>query len=269
LKNVLTIAGSDSLAGGGLQADLKTFEELDVFGVSALTSIVSVMTDKLLIHQIEASVIEQQLDSIFGNLQIDYLKTGLIGDLPTLKLVTKKLQQYPQIKVVVDPVMVFKEAQTAIKADYLEFFCKEFLPLAYVVTPNLAEAAQLSGIGIIESQAQMQRAALKIQALGCQNIVIKGGSRLSGTLAIDYAKLGKKEYWLQGPKIQQQTIDGAGCTFSAAITAQLAKGEPLIEAITFAKKFVYLGIADGQVVNSKLGNVWQGAYRQRRLTDET
>jgi len=268
VEKVLTIAGADSLAGGGIQADLKTFEELDVFGVSALTTIVSIAAEKLLIHQVPPVVISEQIDSIFNNIKVDYLKTGLIGNLATLKLVTEKLQRYPFMKVVIDPVLVFKEAQTDVKADYLKFFRKEFLPLAYVVTPNLAEAAQLSGTATITDRKGMQQAALKIQNLGCQNVVIKGGSRLAGELAFDYAKLGTKEYWLESPKVDQQTIDGAGCTFSAAITAQLAKGDSLIEAIRFAKKFVYLGIADGVAVNSRLGNVWQGAYRQRRINNE-
>ncbi|MQS75532.1 bifunctional hydroxymethylpyrimidine kinase/phosphomethylpyrimidine kinase [Companilactobacillus halodurans] len=264
MENVLTIAGSDSLAGGGLEADLKTFEELDTFGLSVVTSIVSIQKNGIAIYQEPISVIEQQLDSVLNNLPIHYLKTGLLGDLATLKLLTSKLRQRNQ-KMVVDPVLVFKEGDAAIEKDYLDYYRQNFLPMAYLSTPNLDEAAKLSGMHKLKSRSDIQLAAEKIQAFGCKNVVIKGGSRLPGEIALDYAKLGQDEYWLEDTKILTGAIDGAGCTFSAAITAQLAQGESLISSIKFAKEFVHLGIENGIIVNKKLGNVWQGAYRQKRI----
>lgn len=264
MENVLTVAGSDSLSGGGIEADLKTFEELNVFGLSALTNIAVITNDNVMLNQVDSQLIKQQLDSIFSHMPIHFLKTGLIGDLSALKTITAKLREYPDINVVIDPVLVFKEGKNPIQKDYLEYFQKNLLPLGYVVTPNLDEAAQLSGMDEIKNQTDMILAAKKIQELGCQNVVIKGGSRLSGDLAIDFLRLGDNEYWLKSNKINKQTIDGAGCTFSAAITAQLANGMSLFDAINFSKRFVHLGIEHGIVINSQLGNVWQGAYRKRR-----
>lgn len=260
MEDVLTIAGSDSLAGGGIQADLKTFEELDVFGVSALTSIASIISDEVILNQINSAVILQQLDSILDQLPVHFAKTGLLGDVSALRVICNKLEQY-KMKIVVDPVLVFKEGNSQIESGYLEVMKKKLLPLAYVVTPNLEEAKQLSGLLEINDKSDLKKAAKIIQDLGCPNVVIKGGSRLPGDTAIDYLRSNDKDYWFESSKINNIATDGAGCTFSAAITAKLATGQSLSESVNFAKKFVRLGIKDGIKINSQLGSVWQGAYR--------
>ncbi|MFC6323815.1 bifunctional hydroxymethylpyrimidine kinase/phosphomethylpyrimidine kinase [Companilactobacillus baiquanensis] len=260
MEDILTIAGSDSLAGGGIQADLKTFEELNTFGVSALTSIASIINNEVILNQINSAVILQQLDSILDQLPIHFAKTGLLGDASALRIVCNKLRQY-DLKLVVDPVLVFKEGSSQIEADYLEIMKDKLIPLAYVITPNLEEAKRLSGISQITTKNDLVKAAKIIQTFGCPNVVIKGGARFSDDQAIDYLRCGNIDYWFEGPKIDSQAIDGAGCTFSAVITAKLATGQSLPESVNFAKKFVRAGIKSGVKINSQLGSVWQGAYR--------
>lgn len=260
MEDVLTIAGSDSLAGGGIQADLKTFEELDVFGVSALTSIASIINNEVILNQINSAVILQQLDSILDQLPIHFAKTGLLGDTAALKIICNKLEQY-DLKLIVDPVLVFKEGDSQIKSDYLDLMKDRLLPLAYVVTPNLEEAKQLSGLSEITTKDDIREAAKRIQKTGCKNVVIKGGNRFPGDQAIDYLRCEEIDYWFEGSKINNLATDGAGCTFSAVITAELATGQSLPEAVNFAKRFVRQGIKKGIKINSQLGSVWQGAYR--------
>lgn len=260
MENVLTIAGSDSLAGGGIQADLKTFEELNVFGVSALTSVASITPTNLTLHQLPTAVIVDQLTSILTQLPIHFAKTGLLGDLATLEAVCAQLES-TTTQVVVDPVLVFKEGQSQLQTTYITAVKQRLLPLGYVTTPNLAEAAQLSGM-TITNKTEMVEAAKRIQATGCPNVVIKGGNRLAGDVASDYLRMGSVDYWFESPKIDRQTTDGAGCTFSAAITAQLAKGQALPEAVEVAKRFVHMGITHGVSISERLGSVWQGASRQ-------
>lgn len=261
MENVLTIAGSDSLAGGGIEADLKTFEELNVFGLSALTSVASITPEGVNLSQIPPTVIGQQLDSILSQLPVHFAKTGLLGSQAALTMVCDKLQA-TKLKLVVDPVLVFKEGETQLHTTYIDAMTHKLLPLGYVTTPNLDEARQLSGLADITNRDQMREAALRIQAFGCPNVVIKGGSRLAGDVALDYLRAGDQDYWFTGPKIDRQTTDGAGCTFSAAITAELANGQSLPAAVAAAKTFVRLGITHGVAISATLGSVWQGASRQ-------
>lgn len=260
MENVLTIAGSDSLAGGGIQADLKTFEELHTFGLSALTSVVSVLPDELKAFQLPAEVMATQLTSVFDQVPIKAVKTGLLGNLTALTLAVKCLRS-SQISVVVDPVMVFKEGPLQVTPEYLTALKETLLPLATITTPNLLEAQQLSGL-TITNREQMVAAARQIQALGCPNVVIKGGSRLGGSVAPDCLLIGDDVTWLEAPIILNAASDGAGCTFSAAITAQLAKGQELLEAVTFAKKFVHAAITHGVAISHDYGSVWPGGWHQ-------
>ena len=253
MEKVLTIAGSDSLAGGGLQADLRTFEELEVFGLSVVTSIASIQPETVEISWLTPVVIRQQLQSILTQTKLRYLKTGLM-DSAALQVVCDELAPRT-CQLVVDPVLVFKEGQTELQTDYLTLLRQKLLPLAYLTTPNLTEASQISGVEIT-TKADCELAAQKIQALGCPNVVIKGGARLAGSGASDLLLSGTKFTWLEGPRSSKTTTDGAGCTFSAAITARLASGSTLLEAVQYAKAFVYQGIEHGVVINDHFGDVW-------------
>lgn len=260
LENVLTIAGSDSLAGGGIQADLKTFEEMNVFGVSALTSIASILPTDVAVTPLPADLLDQQLTSILTQLPLRAAKTGLLGSVAAIEVVSQQLRKHP-VPLVIDPVLVLKEGALTPQAEYLATLKQRLLPLGTVTTPNLAEAQQLSGLTLTKAE-QLPAAAQRIQALGCPNVVIKGGSRLAGSTAVDYLRVGDQDYWFSTPKLKQTTTDGAGCTFSAAITAQLALGKPLPDAVAVAKRFVRLAIRHGVTISDQFGSVWQGASRQ-------
>lgn len=261
MENVLTIAGSDSLAGGGVQADLKTFEELNVFGVSALTSLVTVTPTGTQQTNLSAKLLSEQLDSILEQLPINYAKTGLIGDFSNLLVVIKKLMN-TDIQLVVDPVLFFKEGRHDFHKIYADAIKNLLLPIGFVTTPNLKEATYLSDSGPLTNKWAVREAAKRIQAHGCSNVVIKCGGHFPGSIAYDYLLDGDQSYWFESPKLTTVTTDGAGCTFSAAITASLANGYALVDAVRFANQFVYLGIKNGVHINQRLGSVWQGAYRQ-------
>jgi pyridoxine kinase len=260
MQNVLTIAGSDSLAGGGLQADLKTFEELNVFGLSATTSIANIFPDDVSIKVLDPELVKEQLDSVLTQVPIAYAKTGLLGSVAMIELVKQELEEN-NLPLVVDPVLVFKEGETAEEVDYLAAMKNDLLPLASVTTPNLTEAEQLSGLKI-ESIGQLPQAAQRIQDLGCPNVIIKGGSRLSGNEAVDYLLTEKQGYWFRNNKIDTAITNGAGCTFSAAITAFLAQEKSVVDAVKMAKEFVRLAIIHGVTIGDS-GSVWQGATRQQ------
>ncbi|TGD19078.1 bifunctional hydroxymethylpyrimidine kinase/phosphomethylpyrimidine kinase [Levilactobacillus suantsaiihabitans] len=262
MQNVLTVAGSDSLAGGGIQADLKTFEELDVFGLSVLTSIVNVTQTQFNQHNLSADLVTEQLKSVLTTISIDFIKTGLLGNSANLYATVEQLSDY-RTKLVIDPVLSFKEANTTTNRDYVTSLKERLLPLGFLTTPNLAEACILSGVTSISSTTDVQQAAQKIQALGCPNVVIKCGSRFPGDTAYNYLLTESDAYWFDTPKLAVTTTDGAGCTFSAAITALLARDYSLVDAVQLATRFVYLGIQAGVPISSQLGSVWQGAYRQK------
>ncbi|AYM03987.1 hydroxymethylpyrimidine/phosphomethylpyrimidine kinase [Levilactobacillus brevis] len=263
MENVLTIAGSDNLAGGGIQADLKTFEELDVFGVSALTSVVNVVPGEIHPHTLSSELLAEQLDATLSQLPIHFAKIGLIGSFSNLLVIIKKLMN-TDIKLIVDPVLFFKEGTHHFQKLYADAMKSLLLPIAYLVTPNLEEAAYLSDTSKLETQSDIQQAAQKIQALGCPNVVIKFGSRFPGDTAYNYLLTESGDYWFDTPKLAVTTTDGAGCTFSAAITALLARDYSLVEAVRLATRFVYLGIQAGIPISPRLGSVWQGAYRQQK-----
>ncbi|KJW12734.1 bifunctional hydroxymethylpyrimidine kinase/phosphomethylpyrimidine kinase [Levilactobacillus spicheri] len=261
MQNVLTIAGSDSLAGGGLQADLKTFEELNTFGLSAITSVVSIMPTAVTVSLMKPEVLNQQLTAIFSRVPIRIIKTGLLGDVEMIRVVHAQLSQR-SVPLVIDPVLTFKEGGEYTQQDYVRMMKRQLLPLGTVVTPNLAEAQALSGMFLNRAE-QLPEAAQRIQHLGCPNVVIKGGSRLAGTDAIDYLRMGDQDYWFMEPKLKTPRTDGAGCTFSAAITALLAQGHPLPVAVSRAKTFVRSAIRDSVVIDERLGSVYQGSLRRR------
>lgn len=254
MENVLTIAGSDSLAGGGLQADLKTFEEFNIFGVSAITSIASIFKDSVKIETLDETTLRNQLDSIISQMKLSAIKIGLVGDINNVHLIAETLAENPA-PLVLDPVLVFKEGSTDCDKPYLTAV-KELLPKALITTPNLVEAEKLSGVKI-NSLEDMKKAAQAIQKLGCQNVVIKGGSRLSGAKAVDYLLTPNSERIFENPKANISMTNGAGCTFSAAVTANIALGQSVETSVEKAKSFVYAAIVHGNSV----GSVWQGASR--------
>lgn len=263
-KRLVTIAGSDALAGGGIQADLATFTEYGYQGVSVLTSIVTVLSDDFNIYPVETDIVAEQLDSVFALADISGVKTGLIPNRAQFELIATYLRNHVagKMPIIVDPVMVVKENDEWDITEIVSLFKTYLLPLATILTPNLAEAELLVGYEIT-NQATMIQAAKDLYALGAQAVVIKGGARLQGATALDIVFDGKQMIPLSNDKLETHFNNGAGCTFAAAITANLAQTDSVMNSVADAKDFVFTGIQHGIPLTNheSLGNVWQAARR--------
>ena len=263
MEKVLTIAGSDSTGGAGIQADLKTFEEYGVFGFSSLTSIVTMDPTTGWSHEVTElpeTLLEKQLISVFAGGPVAALKTGMMGNEQNIKMASKYIKQEKIQIVVIDPVIACKGTAQILQPKSVEGLKNDLLPLALVATPNLIEAGILSGLGEISSVAEMEEAAKRIVQMGAKHVVVKGGHRLAGEKALDLFYDGHTAHLLENELYPTDYNHGAGCTFSAAITAGLAKGYSVLEAVTLAKKFVAAAIKHGIQVNPYVGHVWHGAY---------
>ncbi|WP_057754950.1 bifunctional hydroxymethylpyrimidine kinase/phosphomethylpyrimidine kinase [Weissella kandleri] len=259
---VLTIAGADSLSGGGLQADLATFNELKLYGLATVTSIAAVQPDNLKITPLPATLVQDQLQSQQAAFQLRGVKIGLLPTVEQVELVATWIKQLPEkIPVVVDPVLVFKEAQTDAAVGLRDAYLRELFPLATIITPNLTEAMQLTGQALVNEQT-VARAGQALLQTGTQSVVIKGGHRLAGPMAKDYLLTQDGNQWLTSPKLTSNNNNGAGCTFSAAILSYLVQGNSLETAVAQAKTFVQHAIEAGLTINEQQGNVWQGANRE-------
>ncbi len=260
----LTIAGSDSSGGAGIQADLKTFEEYGTYGFSALTTIVTMDTDNGWHHNvypIDASIVAEQLKTVFAGGPVDAMKTGMLGSVDIVHVAEKAIKDNQQTNVVIDPVMVCKGEDEVLNPESAHAIRDLLLPLATVVTPNLFEAGVLSGLGKLSSIEEMKEAARLIHLLGTQNVVVKGGKALGGDKAIDVFFDGSEYTVLETAKIEPAYNHGAGCTFAAAITGGLANGLSVHDAVVKAKDFVSAAIRSGYAFNQYVGPVFHGGYR--------
>ena len=236
----LTIAGSDSGAGAGIQADLKTFAALSVYGTSAVTAITAQNT--LGVTQVLAlnpKLVAAQIDAIVMDIGAHALKTGMLANAPIIEVVAKKIRQHRLKNLVVDPVMVATSGDLLIKKNAVAALCSHLIPLATVVTPNIPEAEELTRMEL-RRYRDIEEAARRIVALGAKTVVIKGG-HLKGP-ANDLFFDGKKFIALNAPRIRSKNTHGTGCTFSAAIAAYLARGETLERAVRLAKKYITAAI---------------------------
>ncbi|EHS01719.1 phosphomethylpyrimidine kinase [Staphylococcus epidermidis VCU127] len=263
LKKVLTIAGSDTSAGAGMQADLKTFQELDVYGMVALTSIVT-MDKETWSHDvtpIDMNVFEKQLETAIS-IGPDAIKTGMLGTQDIIKRAGDVFVESGADYFVVDPVMVCKGEDEVLNPGNTEAMIQYLLPKATVVTPNLFEAGQLSGLGKLTSIEDMKKAAQVIYDKGTPHVIIKGGKALDQDKSYDLYYDGQQFYQLTTDMFQQSYNHGAGCTFAAATTAYLANGKSPKEAIIAAKAFVASAIKNGWKMNDFVGPVDHGAYNR-------
>ncbi|MBP2655212.1 MAG: pdxK [Firmicutes bacterium] len=259
----LTVAGSDTSGGAGLQADLKTFQELGVYGMTAVTVVVAQNPNNNWSHDIyplPLDVIEAQLETVLAGIGVDALKTGMLASSEVIELVARKIDQYAVKNVVIDPVMICKGTDEVLHPESAISIREQLAPRATVITPNVFEASQLSGI-VIKSIDDMKEAASKIYALGPKNVLIKGGSKLGTANAIDILYDGKQFITLETTKINTTFTHGAGCTTASAIAAGLAKGLSAREAVQQAKKFISTAIAHGFPLNSYVGPTCHAAHR--------
>lgn len=266
MKKVLTIAGSDTSGGAGLQADLKTFQEFGTFGMTAITSLVTMDITDNWSHHIETispESVKRQLETGFAGGTPAAIKTGMLGDIRTIPIVREMLERHQAKNIVIDPVLACKGTAGILLSENATVIREYLLPIADVTTPNLVEAGILSDLGDLQTLDDMANAAQIIHDFGAKVVVIKGGRRFDdgSQEAIDLYYDGQTYQYLKRPMIQTPNNHGAGCTFAAAITAGLAKGKTPLEAVIAAKAFVHAAILQGQTFNQYLGHIWHGAYR--------
>jgi len=239
----VTIAGSDSGGGAGIQADLKTFSALGVYGATVITALTAQNTHGVsAIHDVPPEFVTAQIDAVFSDLAVGAVKIGMLSRAPVIKAVAQGLDRWKQTQVVLDPVMVATSGDRLLAPDAVDMLRRELLPRARVVTPNLPEAAALLDAKIAASEAEMQAQAERILALGAKAVLIKGGHG-EGEESVDLLLDGQTMTRLAVHRIATQNTHGTGCTLSAAIAAGLAKGQDLATAAREAKEFVTDAIA--------------------------
>lgn len=251
MLNLLTIAGSDSCGGAGIQADIKTFCAHGCYGMSIITAVTAQNTqgvaDSL---DIPPGMITAQADAVFGDIRVDAVKTGMLSRTETIKCVADIIKKYSPRVYVLDPVMISKSGFTLLREDAIDSIIKLLLPLCSVVTPNIPEAQAISGIAI-NSENDAKRAAEKIYSFGPQNVLIKGG-HLTGE-PDDLLYDGKDFTVFPGHRINTKNTHGTGCTLSAAIACNLAGGKNIAEAVGLAKEYVATGIEHSLDIGSGCG----------------
>jgi len=236
IPRVLTVAGSDSGGGAGIQADLKTIAALGGFGMTAVTAVTAQNTRGVMgIHEMPADFVAEQMEAVISDIGVDALKTGMLGNAQIIRAVCRVIRQYRLPRVVVDPVMIAKGGTRLLAREGEEVLRQELLPLAKVIVPNLPESEVLIGKKI-RGWKGMREAATLIYGMGAKNVLIKGG-HLPGD-PVDVFFNGRKFYEFKGHRLFTPHTHGTGCTISAAIAAELAKGKPVLEAVEKAKAFV-------------------------------
>lgn len=256
---VLTIAGSDSGGGAGIQADLKTFQERGVFGTSVLTAVTAQNTRG--VHGVEAvspELVTQQLDAIGSDFSIEACKTGMLFDATRIEAVAAGIRRHAFDRLVVDPVMIAKGGASLLQDSAVEALKTSLLPLATVVTPNVPEAEVLTGMTIRTIEDRLE-AAERMLAYGVSAVILKGG-HLEGECAEDLVMTKSETFLLSAPRIQTSDTHGTGCTFSAALTAELAKGKSILDATVTAKQFMQSAITHGLDIGAGHGPTNHWAY---------
>ncbi len=242
MKVALTIAGSDSSGGAGIQADLKTFQALGVFGMSAITAVTVQNTRKVYaVQEMPAHIVHDQIACLFDDITIDAVKIGMVSSAALIDAIASALSAVACPPVVLDPVMISKSGYALLDKDARDALISRLFPLAEVVTPNIHEAEALIGASI-ENEREMRQAAQKIADLGARKVVVKGG-HLTGRQATDIVFDGAAFQALTRTRLATTHTHGTGCTFASAIAAYLARGCPFFEAVQNAKHFVSGAIA--------------------------
>ncbi|TMW72092.1 pyridoxine/pyridoxal/pyridoxamine kinase [Alteribacter natronophilus] len=263
MKKALTIAGSDTSGGAGIQADLSTFQELGVYGMTALTTIVTMDPKNGWAHNVfpqPLDTVETQLETVLDGVGVDAMKTGMLGSSDMIEMAARTIRDKGVKNVVVDPVMVCKGADEPLHPEHTVSYREHLVPAATVVTPNLFEASQLSGVAPIESVNDMKQAAARIKELGADYVLIKGGSDIGDT-AVDVLFDGEDYELLESDQVDTDYTHGAGCTYSAAICAGLAHGKDVKTSIRDAKEFITKAIQGSFALNEYIGPVKRFANR--------
>lgn len=258
LPRALTIAGSDSGGGAGIQADLKTFFALGCHGMSAITALTAQNTVAVTgVHEVDPGFVVRQVEAVATDIGVDASKTGMLATAPLVEAVAKSVEAFDLGRLVVDPVSISKHGDRLLAEDALDAVRNVLLPLAEVVTPNLHEAAALADAGAIATREEMKEAARAIHALGPRTVLVKGG-HFEGPDSIDLFYDGDTFVELRGPRFDTKDTHGTGCALSAAIAARLAHGDSTIDALHAAKRFISGAIERSLRLGSGYGPVNPG-----------
>lgn len=262
IYKALTIAGSDSGGGAGIQADLKTFQELDVYGMSVITVLTAQNTLGVQgVYPQSLEAIEAQIDSVLSDIGADAIKTGMLYSTEIISLVARKLRQYKVSNLVVDPVMYAKGGAPLLQPEAMDALKRELLPLATVITPNVPEACGILGIEEITCEEEMEGVAGRLLDCGAKYVLLKGGHLSSGE-AVDLLMDRNESIYLRSPRINTRHTHGTGCTLASAITAQLAKGFSVKEAVATAKQFITAAISNSLSIGGGIGPTDHAAFRR-------
>lgn len=239
----LTIAGSDSSGGAGIQADLKSFAALGVYGASAITALTAQNTTGVSgIHPVPASFVTAQIDAVFSDLNVGAVKIGMVAQAETIAAIADGLKRWAPRHVVLDPVMVATSGDRLLAAEAVDALKTLLVPLASLITPNLPEAAALLNEPVAESEADVARQGKQLLAMGCRAVLVKGGHG-HGAESIDYLIDAERSIALAAPRIATSNTHGTGCSLSSAIAAGLAKGEAMETSVRNAKAWITEAIA--------------------------
>lgn len=260
-SRVMTIAGSAAGGSAGIQADLKTFQEYDVYGMSAVTAIVAYHPDTgKNVHPQSIEAIEAQFLTAAKQVGIDALKTGMLFSETVIEKVADIISEAKVETVVVDPVMVGKLDSKLLEDDAIDALKTKLIPLASIITPNIPEASILLDGRKLETVEDLKQAAVELHQLGSKYVLVKGG-RLEGP-AVDVLYEGETLTTFEAPRIDTVNTSGAGCTYSAAIAAEMAKGRSVLDAVHSAKSFVTTAITNGFSYNEMVGPTYHAAARK-------
>lgn len=236
MKKLLTVAGSDSSGGAGIQADLKAFSALGAYGMSCICSLTAQNTTGVsMVVNTPVEMVVAQLEAVYGDIPPDGVKTGMLGTPAIVSAVAEFLRSHKGPAVVVDPVMVATTGAVLLEKEAVETYKNVLIPEADIITPNIPEAEVLSGMEI-KTEKDMENAAEKIMEYGCHAVLVKGGHRVHDSLDILFD--GKRFYRYEGKRIETKNTHGTGCTLSAALAVRLAEGKMLPEAVAEAKTYL-------------------------------
>ena len=264
----MTIAGSDSGGGAGIQADLKTFQELKVFGTSVITALTAQNTLGVSnVMPIEANFVKQQLQALLEDFSISAMKTGMLFSSDIIQTISQMMAN-TKVPLIVDPVMIAKGGESLLQQDAIDAIMNLLLPIATIVTPNIPEAERLTSREI-KTLADIKEAAYLLLQTGVRCVIIKGGHLADKDFAIDYIFFHDgQSFSMQTPRISTKNTHGTGCTFSAALTAFLGGGLPIKEAIIEAKKFIQLAITYDLALGKGHGPTNHFAYQNYKESCE-
>lgn len=267
MKNLLTIAGSDSCGGAGIQADLKTFCAHGVYGMSVITAVTAQNTQGVFaIQDISKEIIEQQIKAIFSDINVDAVKIGMVSQIETIDTIADELKKFNPKNLVIDPVMVSKSGFNLLKPDAKDAFIKKLLPLASILTPNIPEAEVITGM-TINSVKDMESVSIKIHEMGCKNVLLKGGHLKDD--AIDILFDGKNINSFTSKRINVKNTHGTGCTLSSAIASNLALGHSVYDAVKLAKEYITMAIEHSFQIGHGVGptNHFYSLYKKAGMLD--